>query len=108
MFYSSQPEALRAFLRDKLGLKATDIGEGWLIFDVPEADMGVHPTEGGSTPTGTAEISFYCTDIEATVAELKAKDVAFTMGIQDEGWGHVTRFKVPGDFTIMLYEPKYG
>lgn len=22
------------FLRDKLGLKATDIGEGWLIFDI--------------------------------------------------------------------------
>jgi len=35
MFYSSQADALRAFLRDKLGLSATDIGQGWLIFDLP-------------------------------------------------------------------------
>jgi len=48
MFYSSQPEALRAFLRDKLGLHGTDVGGGWLIFDTPEADLGVHPIEGGN------------------------------------------------------------
>ena len=40
MFYSSDAEGLRIFLRDKLGLKATDVGYGWLIFDLPEADMG--------------------------------------------------------------------
>ena len=45
MFYSSQPEALRAFLRDKLGFPPTDVGEGWLIFDLPEADMGCHPAD---------------------------------------------------------------
>src|SRR6187402_549066 len=47
MFYSSQAEALRVFLRDKLGLNGTDVGGGWLIFDAPEADLGVHPLEGG-------------------------------------------------------------
>ena len=47
MFYSTEAEKLRAFLRDKLGLAATDVGEGWLIFDAPEADLGVHPTEAG-------------------------------------------------------------
>ncbi len=40
MFYSSQPEELRAFIRDKLSFPATDVGDGWLIFDLPEADMG--------------------------------------------------------------------
>ena len=50
MFYSSEPEALRAFLRDKLGLASyTDVGEGWLIFDLPEADMGVHPSVSGQS-----------------------------------------------------------
>ena len=48
LFYSSEPEALRAFFRDKLRLEATDVGGGWLIFDVPKAHLGVHPTEGGS------------------------------------------------------------
>ena len=34
MFYSSQADALRAFFRDKLGLAGTDVGGGWLIFDL--------------------------------------------------------------------------
>src|SRR5436190_9823865 len=34
MFYSSRPEELRAFLRDKLGFTFTDVGDGWLIFDL--------------------------------------------------------------------------
>jgi len=43
MFYSSEPEKLRAFIRDKLGFPHTDVGEGWLIFDLPEADMAATP-----------------------------------------------------------------
>src|SRR5713226_6124393 len=76
MFYTSEPEAARAFLRDKLGLHATDVGQGWLIFDVPEAEMGCHPAdpEKGAV-SGTHDISFYCDEVEKTVAELKAKGV---------------------------------
>ena len=55
MFYSSEPEALRAFLRDKLGLPHTDVGQGWLIFDLPEADLGCHPADkGAGAPSGTS------------------------------------------------------
>jgi len=43
MFYSSEPEALRAFIQDKLGFSYSDVGDGWLIFDLPEAEMGCHP-----------------------------------------------------------------
>jgi catechol 2,3-dioxygenase-like lactoylglutathione lyase family enzyme len=117
MFYSSQAAELRTFLRDKLGLPATDVGEGWLIFDAPEADLGVHPTgeagtaAGGAAapPSGTADISFYCDDIEATVAELKAKGVEFTQPIEDHGYGLVTHMSVPGGFAIQLYlyQPRY-
>lgn len=108
MFYSSQAEALRLFFRDKLGFKATDVGGGWLIFDMPEADLGVHPTEQGEPVSGTPSISFYCDDIKQTVAELKAKGVAFSKEIEDHGYGFVTFFKAPGDFEIQLYQPKYG
>ncbi|MEZ5064612.1 MAG: VOC family protein [bacterium] len=107
MFYSSEAKALREFLRDKLGLKASDVGNGWLIFDAPEADLGVHPTEGNDAPSGTADISFYCDDIETTVAELKARGVEFTRPIENHGYGLVTYFEVPGGFTIQLYEPRY-
>ena len=108
MFYSSKAAELRAFLRDKLGLKGVDVGEGWLIFDAPEADLGVHPTEDGEPPSGTADISFYCDDIEATVRELEAKGVEFTGPVEDHGYGLVTHFMVPGDFEVQLYQPKYG
>jgi catechol 2,3-dioxygenase-like lactoylglutathione lyase family enzyme len=109
MFYSSDAEALRAFLRDKLGFPATDVGEGWLILDLPEADMGVHPTDfEGSPPSGTAHLSFYCDDLHATVRELRAKGVEFTGEIEDRGWGLVIPMAVPGGFTVDLYQPQYA
>jgi catechol 2,3-dioxygenase-like lactoylglutathione lyase family enzyme len=107
MFYSSQARELRAFLRDKLGLRGSDVGDGWLIFDAPEADLGVHPTEGEEVASGTANISFYCDDIRATVSELKARGVEFTQEVEDHGYGLVTFFKAPGGFAIQLYQPKY-
>jgi predicted enzyme related to lactoylglutathione lyase len=108
MFYSSQAPELRAFFRDKLGLSGTDVGDGWLIFDAPEADLGVHPAEDQDAPSGTPSISFYCDDISATMRELKSKGVEFTQDAQDQGYGFVTYIKVPGDFTIQLYQPKYS
>lgn len=108
IFYSSDAPALRAFLRDKLGLKARDVGDGWLIFDLPEADMGCHPSDDpDGAPSGTAGLSFYCEDIEATVKALTIKGVEFTRAIEDQGYGLVTYFRVPGDFEIQLYQPKY-
>jgi predicted enzyme related to lactoylglutathione lyase len=107
MFYSSQDNELREFLRDKLGFKATDVGGGWLIFDTPEADIGVHPTDGKEPPSGTADISFYCDNINETVSDLKSRGVEFTQEVEDHGYGLVTHFKVPGGFKIQLYEPKY-
>ena len=109
MFYTSQPEALRAFLRDKLGLRATDVGGGWLIFELPEADMGCHPADPDEgAPSGTHDISFYCDDIASTVAELTARGVEFTGPVADHGYGLVTHFKVPGGFEVQLYQPKYA
>jgi hypothetical protein len=107
MLYSSEAEALRAFLRDKLGFSGTDVGGGWLIFDMPEADLGVHPTGDEDVPSGTASVSFYCDDVAATRLELEARGVEFTAPIEDHGYGLVTFFKVPGGFTVQLYQAHY-
>ena len=108
MFYSSKPEELRAFIREKLGFPFTDIHGGWLIFDLPEAEMGVHPadTQDGE-PSGTHDISFYCDDIHRTVAELRSRGVEFTDEVKDVGFGLATHFLVPGGFGLQLYQPKY-
>lgn len=108
MFYSSDAAGLRTFLRDKLNLRATDVGDGWLIFDLPEADLGCHPADAkNGAPSGTHDISFYCDDIRQTVKELKAKGVKFKGKIEDHGYGFVTHFHVPGNFAVQLYQPKY-
>src|SRR5262249_7679558 len=96
-------------LRDKLALPSTDVGGGWLIFDLPEAEMGCHPADkAGGAPSGTHHISFYCDDLEKTVAELKGRGVEFTGSVTDAGYGLVTHFKVPGGFEVQLYQPRYA
>ena len=110
MFYSSEADALRAFLRDKLGFPYTDVGEGWLIFDLPEADMGCHPTDDTGQHgklSGTPDVSFYCDDIEQTVKELRSRGVEFVGEIEDQGFGLVTHFKMPGVSKVQLYQPRY-
>ena len=81
---------------------------GWLIFDLPEAEMGCHPAdEAKGATSGTQDISFYCDDIEKTVAELTARGVEFTGPVRDEGYGLVTHLRVPGGFEVQLYQPRY-
>ena len=45
LFYSPNSEEVRAFIRYKLGFVHNDIGEGRLIFDMVEADLGVDPSD---------------------------------------------------------------
>ncbi len=108
MFYSADPPATRAFLRDKLDLPFCDVGDGWLIFDLAEAEVGSHPLmpEQGRAKPGH-DISFYTDDIEATVTALKAKGVEFKGAIEDCGFGLATEMSVPGDLVVTLYEPRY-
>jgi hypothetical protein len=106
LFYTNEADAMRDFVRDKLKLPFSDVGEGWLIFDLPMADLGVHPTEG-DPPSGTHAMSFVCDDIHGTVATLRARGVVFNGDVVDRGWGLVTELTMPGGVEIQLYEPKY-
>ncbi len=108
MFYTSDPEGMRAFIRDKLGFPFTDAGEGWLIFDLPEANMGCHPADDSGQegqPSGTPYISFYCDDIHQTIHELKAKGVKFEGDVTDLGYGLGIDFMMPGNVRVQLYQP---
>lgn len=101
LFYTPNAKAVREFIRDKLGLGHNDIGEGWLIFELPEADLGVHPSD-----KAYHSISFYCDDIRKTVEDLKSRGVEFSSGISDESWGFLTHFRMPGNLEVELYQPK--
>jgi len=106
LFYSSDPDATRAFFREKVRLPGNDIGEGWWIFDLPEGDLGVHPVEDPSE-AGNHDVSFYCDDIEGTVEDMRSRGVVFTKPVEDHGYGLVTYFEAPGGITVQLYQPRY-
>ena len=106
MLYSTQADELRAFIKDKLRLPHTDVGDGWLIFDFAEGDLGVHPTDG-QPPSGTHHISFYCDDLQATVKDLASRGVRLDP-VEDHGYGFVTHLTMPGGVRVQLYQPKYA
>ncbi|MGH9727168.1 MAG: VOC family protein [Candidatus Acidiferrales bacterium] len=103
LIYTKDAEKVRAFFRDTLGFPSIDAGGGWLIFALPPAELGIHPTEGAE------QDRFYlmCDDIAATVKELKSKGVEIARPIEDVRWGLVTAIKIPGGAEIGIYQPKH-
>lgn len=110
VLFSRDPEADRAFFRDVLKMPAVDAGEGWLIFRLPPAEMGIHPA--GSQPAAgedgivTASLYLMCRDLRAVTQELAAHGVACAEP-QQAGWGEVTSFHLPGGSKIGLYQPHH-
>ena len=102
MYYSPQADELRAFFRDKLAMPYIDAGEGWLIFK-SAGEIGCHPAE-----ESRQDISLYCDDIYATVADLASRGVEFRGEVENHGYGLVTFVKAPGGLEIQLYQPLYG
>src|SRR5687767_2836626 len=108
LLYTSEPEKLRAMLRDVFRFTSVDAGGGWLIFGMPPAELGVHPLEGDNFEAGHRHLmSFMCDDITTTMAELRAKGVTVVGEPKDEGYGITTMLHLPGGCEVMLYEPRH-
>jgi catechol 2,3-dioxygenase-like lactoylglutathione lyase family enzyme len=111
LIYSDDADTTRAFFRDVLDWPWLDAHGGWLIFKTPPSELGVHPTQGENfeqlsrVPYHAA--SLMCDDIEATVAELRAKGVEVADRIEDQGYGLVTSITVPGAGWMQLYQPRH-
>ncbi|SHL38543.1 hypothetical protein SAMN05443637_12655 [Pseudonocardia thermophila] len=104
--FAADPDRARSFFRDVLGLPHVDAGEGWLIFRMPPAEVGVHPAEPDAA--GAHELYLMCDDIAATVAELTAKGAEFSAGgIVDAGFGRVAHLIIPGGGRLGIYEPRH-
>jgi hypothetical protein len=108
LVYTSEPEAVRAIFRDVFGWKHVDAGDGWLIFRLPPAELGVHPAEGPTFDSGMRhQLTFVCDDIVATSRDLRAKGIDVKGDPEDEGWGITVMLGLPGGLEIMLYQPRH-
>jgi hypothetical protein len=100
LLYSDNPEADRAFFRDVLKFPAVDAGEGWLIFALPPAEVGIHPSMGddGQSHGGRqllgAVLYFMCDDLQAVIKSLQAKKVKTTIPLPSGG-------------EVGLYQPQH-
>jgi glyoxalase/bleomycin resistance protein/dioxygenase superfamily protein len=103
LLYTSQPEELRAVLRNVIGWKFVDAHDGWLIFALPPAELGVHPAESPSH-----ELTLMCDDLDATVADLRGKGIEFRGEPEDQGFGIVMTMVLPGGVEMLLYEPRHA
>jgi hypothetical protein len=103
IIYSTHPDADRAFLRDVLALPSVDVGEGWLIFGLPPAEVAVHP----SNKNDVHELYLMCDDIEAFVAEMKTRNIS-CCPVQNQGWGLLTQMTLPGGGKLGIYQPRHA
>ena len=103
IIYSTSPDGDRAFLRDVLKLTNVDVGDGWLIFGLPPAEVAVHPSDKNDVH----EFYLMCDDVEALVAEMKKSDIACEP-VQDQGWGLLTHLTLPGGGRLGIYQPRHA
>jgi hypothetical protein len=104
LLYSPEPEKLRAVFRDVFGWKHVDDGDGWLIFELPPAEVGVHPSDGDTHH----QLSLMCDDVHATLAELRARGIEAEAEPVDAGYGITTTLILPGGVRVQLYEPRHA
>jgi hypothetical protein len=109
---SDDPEADRAFFRDILSFPAVDAGGGWLIFALPPAEAGIHPSggekrqlHGGRRLLGSV-LYLMCDNLPALMKSLLAKG-ANCSPVETENWGIKTTIQLPSGGEIGLYQPTH-
>jgi hypothetical protein len=103
IIYSKNPDADRAFLRDVLKLPNVDVGDGWLIFGLPPAEVAVHP----SRKNDIHEFYLMCENVEAFIAEMKRNNLSCSPA-QNMGWGVLTELTLPGGGKLGVYSPRHA
>jgi catechol 2,3-dioxygenase-like lactoylglutathione lyase family enzyme len=101
VLYSEDADADRRFLAEVLGLRSVDAGHGWLIFELPPAEVAVHPAAAPGV-----ELYLMCDDLTAEVESLGARGVPCAP-VEEARWGSMTKIVLPGGGSVGLYQPKH-
>ena len=103
LLFTPEAEALREALRDVFGWDFVEAHPGWLIFALPPAELGVHPSDGDTHH----ELWLICDDLDSTLDELRAKGIELVGEPTEEEFGTWVRMRLPGGVEVPLYEPKH-
>jgi hypothetical protein len=112
LLYSKDPEADRAFFKTVLEFPSVDLGDGWLIFALPPAELAVHPGDGefvqmhAEHPMQGGLLYLMCDDLSSVIALLKTKGVICANPVEAE-WGISTSVRLPSGGEIGLYQPTH-
>lgn len=112
LLYSADAEADRAFFRDVLNFRAVDAGRGWLIFELPPAEMGIHPGSSnfaqlhGDHQLAGSVLYLICDDLRMVIQSLERRNIICTP-INEAEWGITTTIRLPSGSEIGLYQPKH-
>jgi hypothetical protein len=103
IIYSTNPDVDRAFLRNVLMLPNVDVGEGWLIFGLPPAEVAVHPSDKNDVH----EFYLMCDDVDSFITQMKTHNVVCSP-VQNQGWGLLTEVTLPGGGKLGIYQPRHA
>jgi len=112
LLYSKDPEADRTFFKTVLEFPSIDLGEGWLIFGLPPAELAIHPGDGefvqmhAEHPMLGALLYLMCDDLGNVIKLLKSKSVDCATPVEAE-WGISTSVRLPSGGEIGLYQPTH-
>lgn len=90
------------FFGDVLGLESVDVGGGWLIFALPPGELAVHPGTNSRH-----ELYLMCSDLDATLDELRGKGVRIGDEIHEQPWGRLATVTLPGGGELSIYQPRH-
>jgi len=76
IIWTSRLSEAEVFYRDVLGLELKGQSDGALVFDVSGGDLRVSPVPS-TTPTEHTVLGFAVADVDAAIAALTAKGMAF-------------------------------
>ncbi|MBX9601216.1 MAG: VOC family protein [Bryobacteraceae bacterium] len=88
------------FYTEKLGFRILtdqpfDGTQRWIELGIPGADtrLVLFRFDGGLTPGGFMNVTFWAEDVEATAREMKAKGVEFVKDVEKQDWGTSAIFR---------------
>jgi hypothetical protein len=101
LIYTPHAEQVRATLRDVFDWPHVDAGDGWLLFRLPPAEVGVHPAEATRH-----DLTLMCDDLTGTLETLRERGLAVG-ATRQFGWGAGADVTLAPGLEILVYQPAH-